>query len=78
MRVKELHPVGRNPLAYGKLRQSTVGKIREPDSSGQTFSFLKTGQAGHYTLTFPSEPTDGDWERLESMFGPPEANPAAD
>jgi hypothetical protein len=78
MRVKETHPQGRNPVAHGQLRQTTAGKIREPGTSGETFQLVKTGAEGHYTLTFPAEPTDADWERLEAMFGPAEPNPAAD
>jgi len=78
VRVKQMHPPGQNPVAHGRLRQSTAGTVRAPAQDGRAFALLKTGQDGHYTLTFPSEPTESDWERLESMFGPPEPNPAAD
>lgn len=77
-RVKEDHAQGRNPVGHGQLRWSTAGVIREAMSAGRAFILKKTGQDGHYTLTFPSEPSDGDWDRLEKMFGPPEPNPAAD
>ncbi len=78
MKVKGMYPTGRNPLAHGQLRQSTVSKLLKPSEDGRTFELLKTGPDGHYTLTFPSEPTVRDWERLEEMFEPPELNPAAD
>jgi len=78
MRVKETHLAGLNPIGHGQMRQSTAGKIREPGPGGRTFQLMKTGSDGHYTLTFPSEPTEADWERLEAMFGPPEPNPAAE
>lgn len=78
MKVKEMYPTGRNPLAHRQLRRSTVDRLLEPAEGGRAFQLLKTGPEGHYTLTFPSEPTAQDWERLESMFDPPEPNPAAD
>lgn len=78
LRVKQTHPVGTNPVAHRKLRQSTAGTIREPARDGRSFGLLKTGTDGHYTLTFPSEPTEADWKRLEGMFRAPEPNPAAD
>ena len=78
LRVKQMHPQGENPVAHGKLRQSTAGRVRTPAQDGRKFELLKTGQTGHYTLTFPSDPTESDWERLESMFNPTEPNPAAD
>jgi hypothetical protein len=78
MRVKGMHPIGKNPLAHRQLRQSTVAKLVAPGEDGRLFELRKTGPDGHYTLTFPSEPTDTDWERLEEMFDPPEPNPAAE
>lgn len=78
LRVKETHPPGRNPVAHGRLRQSTAGKIREAGSDGRSLRLVKTGAGGHYTLTFPGEPTDADWGRVEGMFSPAEDNPAAD
>lgn len=77
-RVKAAHSVGRNPVAHGQLRQATVARLLEPAGDGRAFRLTKTGSDGHYTLIFPSEPTVQDWERLESMFSVPEANPAAD
>lgn len=77
VRVKQAHPAGLNPVAHGQLRHSTAGKIREPGANGESFNLAKTGHDGHYTLTFQAEPTDADWERLDSMFGPAEPNPAA-
>ncbi len=78
LQVKNLHVEGLNPLGHGQLRQSTARTIREPGSGGRTLVLKKTGREGHYTLTFQSEPTDADWDRLENMFGLPEPNPAAD
>jgi len=78
LRVKETHPEGLNPMSHGQMRQSTAGKIREPAQDGRTFLLERTGSEGHYTLTFPSEPSDADWNRLDNMFGPPQPNPAAD
>lgn len=78
IRVKEMYPPGMNPLAHGQLRRSTVGKLLQPSEEGRAFELRKTGPDGHYTLIFPSEPTLRDWERLETMFEAPEANPAAD
>jgi hypothetical protein len=78
LRVKGMHAVGRNPVGHGQMRHATAGKLREPTPEGRSFGLLKTRQDGHYTLTFPSEPTEADWERLDNMFGPLEPNPAAD
>jgi hypothetical protein len=78
LRIKEAHPEGLNPIGHGQMRESTAGKIRAAAEDGRAFQLEKTGGEGHYTLTFPSEPTDADWNRLDIMFGPPEPNPAAD
>jgi hypothetical protein len=78
LRVKATHPLGRNPVAHGSMRVSTAGTIRTPGTDGKIFRLVKTGAEGHYTLTFPAEPTDADWERVENMFGPAQPNPAAD
>jgi hypothetical protein len=78
LRVKETHAGGLNPVAHGRMRQSTAGKIRTVGPDGRSFGLVKTGAEGHYTLTFPSEPTDADWGRLDAMFSAAEDNPAAD
>lgn len=79
LRVKANHPAGRNPVAHGQLRWSTVGEVRRPDTDGRAFNLIRTTrQDGHYTLTFPSRPTESDWNRLDGMFRMPEPNPAAD
>jgi hypothetical protein len=78
MRVKEMFPPGKNPIAHRQLRQSSVDKLLEPCQEGRAFELRQTGLDGHYTLTFPSEPTVRDWERLEEMFEPSEPNPAAE
>lgn len=77
-RVKNMYPPGKNPVGHRQLRQSTAGMVRDESPDGRAFTLNKTGPDGHYTLTFPSEPTDGDWERLESMFARPEPNPASE
>jgi len=77
-RVKRRFPEGKNPVAHGKFRQSTAGAIREAAEDGRAYQLTPTSRDGHYTLTFPSEPSESDWERLEGMFGLPEPNPAAD
>ena len=79
LRVKAMHPAGLNPVAHGQLRWSTAGEVRKPDSEGHAYDLIRTGrQEGHYTLTFPSPPTESDWDRLDAMFRKPEPNPAAD
>ena len=77
LRVKADRSDGLNPVGHSRLRESTAGKMQQPDDTGRAFVLEQTtGYLGHYTLWFPSEPTLRDWERLEQMFGPPQPNPA--
>jgi hypothetical protein len=77
MRVRNERAPGRNPLGHTALRWSTAGEIRHPAADGRIFRLEPSGPDGHYTLIFPAEPTDEDWERIQQMFRPPELNPAA-
>lgn len=78
MRVKGMHQTGKNPLPHGQLRQSTVARLTEPSGDGRVFGLGEARPDGHCTLTFPSEPTEADWDRIDEMFDEPEPNPAAD
>ncbi len=59
-------------LPHPWIRSSTVGEIR---ASG--YEIRATFEPGHASLMFPGPPTDDDWETVESLFGPPQDNPAA-
>jgi hypothetical protein len=76
LRVKNESQAGLNPLSHSSLRWSTAGEIREPTADGRAFALEQTGRDGHYTLSFPSDPTDEDWERIQQMFRPAVPNPA--
>jgi hypothetical protein len=53
-----------------RVRQSTVGTLRR-----EGYDVLPSGWFGHATLTFPSLPTEEDWERLQEAFMDDQQNP---
>jgi hypothetical protein len=61
------------PLRHSKIRQSTVGRLRE----GGYEVVPSPGPPGHADLKLPSPPTEDDWKTLDALFDPPRLNPAA-
>ena len=58
-------------VRYGQVRRSTVARVR---TAG--FALLPTLDRPHYDVVLP-DLTDGTLVRLDSVFDPPEPNPAA-
>lgn len=63
---------GREPFLarYGKVRRSTVGRLR-----AEGFALLPTLRRPHYDVVL-ADVTDGTLARLDACFGEPEVNPA--
>jgi hypothetical protein len=58
-------------LPYRKMRAASAADLYDAGYRLDDWRELD----GHADLVFPDAPTGEDWERVESIFGPPIANP---
>jgi hypothetical protein len=68
--VREAKQVMPETLPQGKIRVSTVGKLR---SAG--FELVAMPERGHYSLVVPPEPGEPIWDHLRELFDEPIPNP---